>query len=53
MPVYEFKCKSCGEREDSHTPVVGDARCLFCDGELVRVWRVNINKENIRAVPRG
>lgn len=53
MPVYEFKCRKCGTPEESHTPVVGDARSLCCDEELVRVWRVNINKENIRAVPRG
>lgn len=53
MPVYEFKCRECGTHEDSHTPVVGDARCLQCGGELVRVWRVGLLRENIRAVPRG
>ena len=53
MPIYEFKCNKCGEREESHTPVVGDARCLKCGGELGRVWQVNILRENIRAVPRG
>ena len=42
MPVYEFKCRDCGVREDSHTPVVGDASCLECGGPLQRVWKVNI-----------
>lgn len=59
MPIYEYECKGCGKRVES-TRILdpetrhlndepGDAVC----GTLRRVWQVYINKENIRAVPRG
>lgn len=52
MPIYEFRCKTCDKRYEQTSPHI-DSSCTECMGPLVRVWRVNVQRENIRAVPRG
>ena len=40
MPVYEYKCTSCGAREE-HILLFSDpppARCAVCGGQLKRAW---------------
>lgn len=54
MPVYEYKCKQCGERIELTERMGSDGNmCESCGGPLVRVWQVGLLRENIRAVPRG
>ena len=49
MPVYEYKCTSCGAREEHvlgfHDPA--PTTCAACNGELKRVWsgRVHVSLE--------
>jgi putative FmdB family regulatory protein len=50
MPVYDYKCRSCGAREE-HILLAGDeapTKCQKCDGALKRAFsggRVKINLE--------
>lgn len=40
MPVYDYKCTACGEREE-HILLGGEAApaaCRACGGELKRAW---------------
>lgn len=54
MPIYEFKCKGCKATVEAIRPDEDRLPpCKECGGVMRRVWSVNINKENIRAVPRG
>jgi putative FmdB family regulatory protein len=47
MPVYEYKCGSCGAREE-HILLFSDeppAKCAACGGPLKRAWsgRVHVS----------
>lgn len=50
MPVYDYKCRSCGAREE-HIILAGEtapAACAACSGELKRTFggsRVKISLE--------
>jgi putative FmdB family regulatory protein len=50
MPVYDFKCTACGNREE-HILLAGEAlpeACANCGGALKRAWgggRVHISLE--------
>jgi putative FmdB family regulatory protein len=49
MPVYEYKCTSCGKREE-HILLFSDEHpttCAACGGQLKRVWggRVHVSLE--------
>ena len=49
MPVFEYRCSACSEREE-HILLAGEdppSSCTACGGELKRVWsaRVQINLE--------
>jgi putative FmdB family regulatory protein len=39
MPIYEFKCKRCGElREIKTKPNDSKFWCRACGGKMVRTW---------------
>jgi putative FmdB family regulatory protein len=42
MPIYEFRCRSCGKKTTALLLVrdrIADVRCKFCDGaDLERLW---------------
>jgi predicted nucleic acid-binding Zn ribbon protein len=61
MPViYDYECRSCGARTElNRRPAEGtEMRHMKEDGTVCgtfrRVWTsINVNRANIRAVPRG